>query len=80
MTPGFVKEYIKFEIEWQRFYFLLFLTDVSGSVALLGKTQPMNTSTDIILVILGVIFACVLVLLIYEKRNRIKNLLSHLNS
>ena len=80
MTPDFINGHIKFETEWLRLYFVLFLTDVSGSIALLGKTQPMNSMMDIILVILGFVAACVFALLMYKKGKKIRNLLNHLNS
>ena len=77
MTPDFIKEHIKLETELLRLYFVLFLTDVSGTVALVGK---ISSKSSAILFALGVVFAFVLGVLMRKKENKIRNLTNHLNT
>ncbi len=79
MTPDFIKERIKLETETLRLYFVLFLADVSGSIALIGKPQSMDAMINIILIILGFTFACILAIVMYKTKNKISNLINHLN-
>jgi len=79
MLPEAIKEQIKLETELLRLYFVLFLADSSGTIALIGKKDFMENSINFALFIAGIVFAGVLLFLLYKAKIKIESLINHLN-
>ena len=70
-----IRERIKFETERLRLIFILFLTDVSGTIAVLNKETFEQKSLDKILFVIGLFIAFVLFLFMYRFNKKIIQLI-----
>jgi len=78
MSFDYLKEHIKFETEKFRLYFILFLTDISGSVALFSKGNMNTNLLNLLLFIIGIIIAFSLLMIMLNSDNEINKLINDL--
>ena len=81
MKTDAIKEQIKLSTEWLRLYFIVMLTDASGSAALAIRLLKEQYATgEAIAFILSVALLLAIFLLLFRANNKINQLIKQLNN